>query len=591
MTSLKSKVNLHTGSALFEGLINFRTNSKSSDENEEKNLIKNEFIKKIEENLKNVSTDWNLAQNTFYTTIILGMPIDRVGFPKGLPTLENVVRFYNAFNADAAQTDNEARFKQDWYGALERFFFSKTEPKPFRHELINEKPSTKEINDLATCLDSFNPHLSNKRVEYVDKWSIDNKDKISSTLSKNITHELFMRVMNFFQTKDISYFRWANSIASNRIDDIFTQFFCRAVEDNIRYAHDFLNNIIDVVENLKSENFEAIDQEKNQLKHRLFYLCYILLKNNYFEQWLLELTLDLLIRHGFGRYCIDPLSRSFTYISENMVQNLLVKLSMYDKGTNGLDAEYNLPNGNKLKIPKSFFDYDKYGESYKLILCSVTSSLFQRAANRKQFEFAHFVSHQEPIKELSEPDKQTLDEIASKSAPVADELKSFEDFAKDFSKIEILREIHDNEVYRNALTNLSNIAKKILQSKTHLELLIQEAGSPHTKNLFKQFIEFIIWMMSQADESYFADSYERITPDNLEVADSNFYLLLQRDEDNNITFQENLVKHLILGLTGDAAQQTAAQETFAKIPQLGSIYRQKLNDWFKEFKAKAAAGH
>lgn len=585
-----------------------------------KDFIKSEIIQNLAVNLKIISKNWSIATDTFYTAVMLSLTNQDWGFAAGWITLKNLKKFYDEFNQDAITTAHDARFKAAWYDSLGRLFHDKKiHFKVPKKQILDEDSSADELQKLEAELSSFNPDPGTvgNVWQYVEKWCSTNKDSITSTVSKNITPKLFSIVINFFKSKDISYFKSFGGAAGDEITNAITYFFSRAIESDISYANALFQEIIEKMNLIKSMNI--VGQEKNQIKHQLFYLCFILLKNNYFEPWLMELTLDLLIRNS-GSYDKNGASiewaNAFLHISEKDIAHLLQQIFDHeDKKLANRNHSYTLPDASQLELPSNFFDSKFYDDSFRAILSQLATILFQRVAYKKVSECTNFLLKQQiiqpqPVQPAPVHPKPAIVNVAEPAEVPGVNIQAIEEIQKDYPawqqknidtkdysysskflndclQLKNVLSPH-NQAYKKALSNCSDIVKNILKNREMLELLIQEAISVQSKNLFKQLVEFSVWMINEAGQDYFLNNLDRITSNNLDVADASLYMLVQRNNLNAIVYQENLVKHLILGLAGNPNQKKAAQEVFVKIPAMGSIYRRKLATWFRELGGEAA---
>lgn len=574
-------------------------------------------ITNIKENLKIIHSDQEAALETFYAAIYLGIPFNNLMKQEDHKNKQNLEEFYKALRNDSATSAEEARFKAMWYGAISEIIKKTTSTKKIdaHLKLIDNAtpPSQAELEQLNNIFNSYDPTDKLNKPQHITTWVNNNKATIEDVLKKSATHELNERLIDFLDKNDLSYLHSEAFSGKNGFDVLYAinSYLSSAVENNTDFAHQFFMGIIKIMST--KDIMSPSGQERIKYRHQIMTLCSILLKNHYYESWLIKLMFDLLVRETAPEY-VPVFIEAFHFMPKESIHLILAHIHDID---NKDDQEYEItiPNSlEKIKIQNKLRTAGYSKDNLSKIFNKIASLLIDKIAYEKAQEFTLHIIHPQPAQPapvqpqpavahpavIIEPAKvpginvQAIEKIHNnylawqqQNIATKDDYSKIAQLLNYFIQIKNILPPHDQS-YKKTLSDCSNIVEQILKSKDMLEWLIQEAGFIQTNNLFKQLVEFVVWMINEAGQDYFLNNLDRITSNNLDVADASLYMLVQRNNLNAIVYQENLVKHLILGLAGNPNQKKAAQEVFVKIPAMGSIYRRKLATWFRELGGEAA---
>jgi hypothetical protein len=347
-------------------------------------------ITNIKGNLKIIHSDQEAALETFYAAIYLGIPFNNLMNQEDYKNKQKLEEFCKALRNDSATSAEEARFKAMWYAAISEIIKKTTSTKKIdaHLKLIDNAtpPSQAELEELNNIFNSYDPTDKVNKSQHITTWVNNNKATIEDVLKKSATHKLNELLINFLDKNDLSYLHSESFSGKNGFDVLYAinSYLSSAVENNTDFAHQFFMGIIKIMST--KDIMTPNGQERIKYRHQIMTLCSILLKNHYYESWLIKLMFDLLVRETAPEY-VPVFIEAFHFMPEESIHLILAHIHDID---NKDDQEYEItiPNSlEKVKIQNKLRTAAYSRDKFSPIFNEVTSLLIDKIARQKAFEF------------------------------------------------------------------------------------------------------------------------------------------------------------------------------------------------------------
>ncbi len=541
-----------------------------------KNLFDN--IDNIESKLQLTNPPDNIKK-LFYAIIYLGIPFGNDTNQENKNKVD-LAKFCTALN-NLNTTRQEAFAKAMFFTACKKTLaMANGEKKDEPEEQVKRDDSLDY--DIAETLRSkifqtYNPSAGDNVIPYRTNWAQTHCATIIDNLNKKINDQLWSIIFNFLQNNDLSYLNDPTFTGQDgrKIFEAIVVFLSDAVLINKNRAHTLL---IEIVKQINNETiYSPNGPEREQARSKTITLCAILIKNHYYEKWLLELMFDLLVRKTLKKndYFLPIFINAFILMSDDYVNHMLNYMKNMDKS----EKTYTMNFGNShVTIHNKLGTYPISRDSFSIIFNLIASSLIQKIVAKKAADFTNFAEFTRPTEvKLEDTSKPEIKLIEPKD-------KSLKDYSYFLYNLVLLAE--NKNINKNNFAEGCNIIKTILNSPQKLNWLINETVfGQENQGLFEKFIESTIWIIDPGIQANFPDNYLRITPDTLEVADSPGYALEEmKDTDSHEDKKKkNFVRQLILSATGSDEQKTDAKAILNQIAPLGSNKLQFFRQWTQKF--------